>query len=386
VVNLSGTSYVDDAEYTRRSDGLTYANGGKVNNSEGYTNGDGLTVFSYYRKDHLGNNREVWYPNTTAQRTEYYPSGLPWSEGLNPSTQEHKYNGKEFIEMDGYDTYDYGARGLQAATMRFTSVDPQAEIDYSVSPYVYCKGNPVNNIDPFGLDVWSTSDPDEIRAALESLKNRKEIKLNDNSNWSYKSDQQFLNNNEDEGYSIELNFRKGKLYFGSSPSNGNAGIQIKYLGSTELDLGDRHFSPDGTYYSQYTANEDQKAFRFSMNVALTLLLGPAVESFGFGEVAASTLPKAVNIALKAPAAANAIKTMGNGAMIFLAQKTFQATAVSIGAGAMEGVVKSYMGPEPDMNSSIFMNPASNFGLNISSFILTGANVFGANPLPNIPDN
>ena len=387
VVNLSGTSYVDDAEYTRRSDGLTYANGGKVYNSEGYTNGDGLTAYSYYRKDHLGNNREVWCPNTTAQRTEYYPSGLPWSEGLNPSTQEHKYNGKEFIEMDGYDAYDYGARGLQAATMRFTSVDPLAEIDYSVSPYVYCKGNPVNNIDPFGLDVWSTSDPDEIRAALESLKNRKEIKLNDNSNWSYKSDQQFLNNNEDEGYSIGLNFRKGKLYFGSSPSNGNAGIQIKYLGSTELDLGDRHFSPDGTYYSQYTANEDQKAFRFSMNIALTLLLGPAVESFGLGEVTATTLPKVANIALKAaiktPAAANAIKNYGGSAMIFLAQKTFQSTAVAAGAGVIEGTVKSIYGPDPESSSSIFMNPASDFGMNATQGIWNGWTVLkGSNPLPN----
>jgi len=216
--------------------------------------------------------------------------------------------------MNGYDTYDYGARGYYAAMGRFTSVDPMAEKYYSISPYAYCAGNPVNNIDPFGLDVWSTSDPNEISAALESLKNRRGIKINDNSNWSYKSNHQFLKDNEDEGYSQGLNFRKGKLYFASSSSNGKAGIQLKYLGSTELDLGDRHFSPDGSYYNLYTANEDKKAFRYSMNIALTLLLGPAVESFGLGEVTASTLPKVANIALKAaikaPAAANAIKNYG----------------------------------------------------------------------------
>jgi RHS repeat-associated protein len=155
VVNLSGTSYVDNAEYTRRSDGLTYANGPRVYNSEGYTTGDGITVYSYYHKDHLGNNREVWDPNNIGtgniiQRTEYYPSGLPWSEGSGESLQPRKYNGKEFIEMDGYDTYDYGARGLQAATMRFMTMDPLAEMYYSVSPYVYCKDNPVNYIDPNG--------------------------------------------------------------------------------------------------------------------------------------------------------------------------------------------------------------------------------------------
>ena len=73
-------------------------------------------------------------------------------------------------------------------------------------------------------------------------------------------------------------------------------------------------------------------------------------------------------------------------MIFLTQKTIQPTTVTAAAGVIEGAVKSYMGPEPDMNSSLFMNPVSNLGLSISSFILTGTNVLGANPLPNLPDN
>ena len=61
-----------------------------------------------------------------------------------------KYNGKEFIEMHGYDTYDCGARGMYPALMRFTTPDPLAEKYYSVSPYVYCHNNPVNRIDPDG--------------------------------------------------------------------------------------------------------------------------------------------------------------------------------------------------------------------------------------------
>ncbi|MGI6048043.1 MAG: hypothetical protein ACOYEG_08575 [Petrimonas sp.] len=36
----------------------------------------------YYRRDHLGNVREVWKSNTATslavQRMQYYPSGLPW--------------------------------------------------------------------------------------------------------------------------------------------------------------------------------------------------------------------------------------------------------------------------------------------------------------------
>jgi len=53
--------------------------------------------------------------------------------------------------MNGYDTYDYGARGYYPAIGRFTTVDLLAERNYSVSPYAYCSGNPVNRIDPDGM-------------------------------------------------------------------------------------------------------------------------------------------------------------------------------------------------------------------------------------------
>jgi RHS repeat-associated protein len=105
----------------------------------------------------LGNIREVWqaagyFPSETIQRTQYYPSGLPWASNYldSPSTQPNKYNGKQFDEMHGYDTYDYGARGYYAAMGRFTSVDPLAEKNPEISPYVYCHDNPVNRIDPDG--------------------------------------------------------------------------------------------------------------------------------------------------------------------------------------------------------------------------------------------
>jgi len=64
-----------------------------------------------------------------------------------------KYNGKEFMEMHGYDTYDYGARGMYPALMRFTTPDPLAEKYYSVSPYAYCGDNPIRYIDPDGRTV-----------------------------------------------------------------------------------------------------------------------------------------------------------------------------------------------------------------------------------------
>ena len=155
VINQDTRMFVDNFEYTLWKDpDMDAISLSRINNSEGYTT-CGLNPkvsYYYYRKDHLGNNREVWRANDkkTLQRTQYYPSGLPWAECENAEAQPYKYNGKEFIEMHGYDTYDYGWRGLQAAIMRFNTIDPLVEKYYSISPYAYCANNPVKYVDPDG--------------------------------------------------------------------------------------------------------------------------------------------------------------------------------------------------------------------------------------------
>jgi hypothetical protein len=40
------------------------------------------------------------------------------------STQPYKYNGKEFIEMHGYDTYDYGFRGYYTYLAQVSQLVP----------------------------------------------------------------------------------------------------------------------------------------------------------------------------------------------------------------------------------------------------------------------
>jgi len=154
IIDETGTFYVDNFEYKFNGCDPGVYGLDKVYNSEGYTMNPSNPMCFYYRKDHLGSIREVWYTNTntTLQRTQYYPSGLPWAEGTGQEVQSRKYNGKEFVEMHGFDTYDYGARGYYPAIGRFMSVDPLAEKDYSLSPYAYCAGNPVNAIDPDGRD------------------------------------------------------------------------------------------------------------------------------------------------------------------------------------------------------------------------------------------
>ncbi|HLO85022.1 MAG TPA: RHS repeat-associated core domain-containing protein, partial [Nostocaceae cyanobacterium] len=53
---------------------------------------------------------------------------------------------------------DYGARGYYPAWgPKFMGIDPLAEKHYSISPYAYCGGNPVNRIDPNGMDWFQNS-------------------------------------------------------------------------------------------------------------------------------------------------------------------------------------------------------------------------------------
>jgi len=221
VINQNGTAYIDNKEYTTLNGNPALTTINRVHNAEGYADNllNPYGPFYYYdRKDHLGNIREVWRaagfpPAGTVQYTQYYPSGLPWASNSidNPSTQPYKYNGKEFVEMNGYDTYDYGARGYYPAMGRFTSVDPLAEKYYSISPYAYCAGNPNRYIDPDGRGLWdaikktvsTTIDQakSEVKQAIKEVKHEvKQVtkKVTDTT----KNAQTVLKNNKSEILSV----------------------------------------------------------------------------------------------------------------------------------------------------------------------------------------
>ena len=89
----------------------------------------------------------------TYQRMQYYPFGLPYEAHYQPEEQPYKYGGKEFIELHGYDSYDFNARMYYPALCRFMTMDPLCEKYYSISPYAYCNNNPVKYIDSDGRDV-----------------------------------------------------------------------------------------------------------------------------------------------------------------------------------------------------------------------------------------
>ena len=131
-----------------------------VHNPEGYIRyyGPEEHYHFYYIKDLLGNIRETYvHPETgykeCIQRTQYYPSGLPWAEAMVPAEQPWKYNSKEFVEIHGLDEYDSKARWYYPAICRTTTMDPLAEKYYATSPYAWCGNNPVRFVDPDGMDT-----------------------------------------------------------------------------------------------------------------------------------------------------------------------------------------------------------------------------------------
>ena len=139
--------------------------------------------YNYYTQDHLGNNRAVIDEDgNVKQVTNYYPFGGVLSTTAYNSgddLQPYKYNGKELDRTHGLDWYDYGARNYDAFLPMFTSLDPHCESYYNISPYAYCGNNPVNAIDPNGMDMFHTEDPATIRDILQTLGYTGELKTSD---------------------------------------------------------------------------------------------------------------------------------------------------------------------------------------------------------------
>ena len=167
-----------------------------ANNTEGYIachpQNNTMTHY-YYHQDHLGNICAVWDAthDSIVQQTLYYASGLPVSVSTGQDVQPYKYNGKEFVEMHGYDVYEYGARGYYATIGRFTSIDPLCEQTPWQSPYVYANNNWVNNIDWMGMSAdgfhvptlnWVAVDKDGNVQGFDLFSDDKHVYLVDD-NW-----------------------------------------------------------------------------------------------------------------------------------------------------------------------------------------------------------
>jgi len=163
-INTISTLPTNPSDYTKLITdyvgNMIYENGSlkEILLPEGYYQGG---VYYYYLKDHLGNNRVVINSSgSVIEKSHYYPSGMRFypESSSNSAALPYRYSGKELEAMNGLNQYDYGARRRGAGLPIWTSVDPLCEKHYNNSPYVYCANNPVNLIDPDGMDWYKDKD------------------------------------------------------------------------------------------------------------------------------------------------------------------------------------------------------------------------------------
>jgi len=72
--------------------------------------------------------------------------------GCRTDTQRWLSGGKELLTEFGVNEYDQMFRRLVPLTGRFTQPDPFGFLTPETSPYAYCAADPVNHIDPTGLN------------------------------------------------------------------------------------------------------------------------------------------------------------------------------------------------------------------------------------------
>ena len=102
------------------------------------------------------------------QKDDYYPFGLSFNSYQRPNTaeQNYLYNGKEMQDELDLDWMDYGARMYDPSIGRFMTIDPMADKFHGWSPYSFVFDNPVNFVDPDGMEPDPINDINKI---LEKL-------------------------------------------------------------------------------------------------------------------------------------------------------------------------------------------------------------------------
>ena len=117
-------------------------------------------IYHYYLKDYLGNNRITvsLADGRIEEVNHYYPFGGLMGDSRNTGLQPYKYIGKELDRTHGLDWYDHGARHYDPVTGRWNTMDKMCEKYYGISPYASCGDDPVNAVDPDGMDWYRDRD------------------------------------------------------------------------------------------------------------------------------------------------------------------------------------------------------------------------------------
>ena len=131
--------------------------------------------YHYFTHDQQGNVRAVFDENGKVEQYLTYDAlgNIIPELSSNVDFQPYAFNGKELDRTFGLNLHDFGFRSYDSVLGRWTSIDRKCEDYASTTPYAFCMNNFVNGIDPFGLDYWSTSNPETIRQFMENIRERK---------------------------------------------------------------------------------------------------------------------------------------------------------------------------------------------------------------------
>jgi RHS repeat-associated protein len=149
-------------------------------------------TYYYFLKDHLGSNRVVITGSgTVVETSSYYPSGMRFGESTinGGSAQPYRHTGHEMQQMHGLNWIDNLARFRTVSDGGgFTGMDPLCEKYYWISPYAYCGGDPVNRIDPDGMDIWEVNAQGEVVNRIKDKTQDSFYMVDDKGNRTYTTD------------------------------------------------------------------------------------------------------------------------------------------------------------------------------------------------------
>jgi len=138
-----------------------------------YTHGTGINeplimerggVIHFYHKDVLGNITELTDATGSVVQSYLYDSFGNIIAQNGSVTNTYTYTGQEFDLESGL--YCYRARYYDANIGRFLQEDPIGFEGGDINLYVYVKNNPINLIDPYGLQIEPSPERDTLFCVL----------------------------------------------------------------------------------------------------------------------------------------------------------------------------------------------------------------------------
>jgi RHS repeat-associated protein len=193
---IGGIQYIKDVGQPWKMDFIQTVEGRVINPTSS-------PVYQYDLKDHLGNSRYMFSENGSmvSSMEGYYPFGMAFetpNEVKGAPAHKYLYQGKEYQNELGLDTYDFEWRMYDPAIGRTFQLDPMAVNYYSLSPYSWVANNPLKFIDPDGMDVINADEErrnqrrtarDNTRTARDNARNEHNRNMaanNANANMSKK--------------------------------------------------------------------------------------------------------------------------------------------------------------------------------------------------------